>query len=97
MVLLEGAEKKRSLAESEEEKCRWKVCVAYVFMSDNMSLRGNEYFLLNLDVINRHWEINDGTYLIIVLLGKSRVGIMTEHISFLALMLLAQVLMSNIP
>ena len=67
-MLLEGSEKKRSLTGSEEKKNLRTDFLAYVVMSYTISLRGNGGFLLELDGINRHWKINDGTYSAIVLL-----------------------------
>ena len=48
----------------------WIAFTTYVVVSYVLSLKGNEWFLLDLAGLNQFWSRNDGTYFIIVLLGN---------------------------
>lgn len=70
MMMLEDAEKKRSLPVSDEVKHMWVVFVAYIVMGNATTLRGNDNFILDTDGLNRHWHRNDLKQFIITLLRK---------------------------
>ena len=59
-------------AVGDEDYNLWVVFSTYAVVSYVLSLRGNEGVLLDLQGINEKWKSNDGTYILIALLGKMK-------------------------
>ena len=59
-------------AVGDEDHNLWVVFSTYAVVSYVLSLRGNEGVLLDLQGINEKWKSNDGTYILIALLGKMK-------------------------
>ena len=59
-------------AVGEEDHNLWIVFSTYSVVSYVLSLRGNEGVLLDLQGINEKWKSNDGTFILIALLGKMK-------------------------
>ncbi len=56
----------------DEDHNLWVVFSTYAVVSYVTSLRGDEGILLDLQGINEKWKSNDGTFILIALLGKMK-------------------------
>ena len=72
LAVLAEVEVRISDAVEDEDHNLWIVFSAYAVVSYVLSLRGNEGILLDLQGINEKWKSNDGTFILIALLGKMK-------------------------
>ena len=68
--VIEKAELKIMEYENDKSQHKWIVFVSYMVITYVLSLRGNEGFMLELEGLRKHWDINRKEYLVIVLVGK---------------------------
>ena len=68
--VIQKAEERMSGEVEPETKYQWVIFVTYIVLTYVLSLRGNEGFMLDMEGLRKHWDVDRKDYVTIVLVGK---------------------------